>query len=434
MRGIVPVLALAAVSAGLAQRPAPVPDLLARLASPRFATRRDAVRACARRQEPRLLAALVRVARADRHPNIRAWAVEALGEHRDRSYLEFFRQRFALEDNPFPKGRSLVALAKLRRPEHRSLFEQVLAQQYALAVAAAQALAELGDPRSFDVVRDVCEKHPHRDRSTLQQVLAGTLLRLDPKRATDYLLAVWRDPTRASRRSSIAGAFRQAPSPRIRDAMLGELEHEDEQRRRWALFVLGKAGDAKAAKRIMVFFEIEDALRPECVVALREIAAPGSAAYLASFLAGEKQVHVRRAIARALRELGDPRAAERVHAALLEEEDTLAKVEMLATLGELGDQRAAAGIIRFVDDGEIQAQNPRLSRIRGFPWNVRVGDVALWALLCLRDGEEPVPLARLGRFPVRRGVDAWARREASRIKTWWSELERRAPWRFESGK
>jgi hypothetical protein len=161
--------------------------------------------------------------------------------------------------------------------------------------------------------------------------------------------------------------------------------------------------------------------RAACAEALAAAGDRGSASFLASFLLQEREATTRRAIVKALGELGEAREVPRIVTALEREDDDLFRILALATLAKLGDRRAVATAMARIDDVAMTEQSPDISSIRPFPWNVRVGDVAVWTAATLRDGKPPFAVETLSQFPRPAPREAIEKLRAELAK-WWREL------------
>ena len=87
--------------------------------------------------------ALLRKAALDAHPSVRASALVALGDRKDRSLLEFFKERFAKDASDAVRAESLRAIGKLGDPSTVPFLEQCAAvpsYRNLIATAAKQAI------------------------------------------------------------------------------------------------------------------------------------------------------------------------------------------------------------------------------------------------------------------------------------------------------
>jgi aminopeptidase N len=127
------------------------PVALAGLASsaqsdPFWAVRRGAIEALAKAagaQGP----AIMRKAALDAHPSVRAAALVALGDLKDRSLLEFFKERFAKDGSDAVKAESIRAIGKLGDSSTVPFLEQCAAvpsYRNLIATAAKQAITGAG--------------------------------------------------------------------------------------------------------------------------------------------------------------------------------------------------------------------------------------------------------------------------------------------------
>ena len=113
---------------------------------PFWAVRRGAIEGLAKTagsQGP----AIMKKAALDAHPTVRAAALVALGDLKDRSLLEFFKDRFAKDGSDAVKAESLRAIGKLGDPSTVPFLEQsaaVPSYRHLIATAAKQAIATAG--------------------------------------------------------------------------------------------------------------------------------------------------------------------------------------------------------------------------------------------------------------------------------------------------
>ncbi len=128
---------------------------------------------------------------------------------------------------------------------------------------------------------------------------------------------------------------------------------------------------------------------------------------------------LRRAAVTALAQIGHVLCVEPLDAALATHpDDAELVVQALWGLGRTGDRAALPVLARYLDDPRIQNQEATVSLVHGFPWNVRLADVAAWAALTVHDGEPPCAESALSSFPnVDEVYDAATRQElAARIR------------------
>ena len=113
---------------------------------PFWAVRRGAVDALARAGGA-TSAAIIRKAALDAHPSVRASALVALGDRKDRSLLEFFKERFAEDPSDAVRAESLRAIGKIGDASTVPFLEQCAAvpsYRNLIATAAKQAIALAG--------------------------------------------------------------------------------------------------------------------------------------------------------------------------------------------------------------------------------------------------------------------------------------------------
>lgn len=399
-----------------------VEQIVRDLGGRRFATRRDAVRACRGRTEAPLLRALEERVRKDAHPNIRAWAIEELGTRRDHSWLPLFRKVLA-EDRMFPQQKALVAIGKLRDPALRDEIAGHL-ETPQLKVAAAQGLGELGDAKSYGRIAEILASELGDWR--VNTALPGVLAKLDSDKAITTMLGLWRGESTGKHRNVLITPLQQVGGAKVHAAMLEELDQTDRRRKRAAIDVLSVYKSEKTTKRIMAVFEAEPGLRINCARAIAKSKARGAPTYLASYLDDKLEADVRAELALALGTLGDPRVAGRLVAALRREKATIAKIRIIEALGRIGERRAVATLIGFLSDDSYKAQPTTFSRIVPFPWNTRTGDAAAWAIERLR-GKKTPKVDGLLSFQNPGGVK-WAANRTEDIRRWWNALEDKSPW------
>jgi aminopeptidase N len=113
-----------------------------------WAVRRGAVEALAKAAGASS-AAVIRKAALDPHPSVRASALVALGDLKDRTLMEFFKERFAKDASDAVRAESLRAIGKLGDRAAVPFLEQcsaVPSYRNLIATAAKQAIA-LADAR-----------------------------------------------------------------------------------------------------------------------------------------------------------------------------------------------------------------------------------------------------------------------------------------------
>jgi HEAT repeat protein len=78
----------------------------------------------------------------DAHPSVRTAALAALGDRKDRSLLEFFKERFAKDGSDGVKAESVRAIGKLSDPTTVPFLEACAAvPSYRNMIATAAKLA-----------------------------------------------------------------------------------------------------------------------------------------------------------------------------------------------------------------------------------------------------------------------------------------------------
>jgi len=113
---------------------------------PFWAVRRAAIEALAKADAPQG-PAIMKTAALDAHPSVRTAALVALGDLKDRSQLEFFKERFAKDGSDAVRAESLRAIGKLGDPSTVPFLEQCAAvpsYRNLIATAAKQAIALAG--------------------------------------------------------------------------------------------------------------------------------------------------------------------------------------------------------------------------------------------------------------------------------------------------
>jgi aminopeptidase N len=111
-----------------------------------WAVRRAAIEAVAKADGAESLA-LMKKAAFDAHPSVRAAALVALGELKDRNLLEFFKDRFAKDGSDAVRAESLRAVGKLGDPSTVPFLDRCAAvpsYRNLIATAAKQAIAAAG--------------------------------------------------------------------------------------------------------------------------------------------------------------------------------------------------------------------------------------------------------------------------------------------------
>ena len=102
----------------------------------------------------------------------------------------------------------------------------------------------------------------------------------------------------------------------------------------------------------------------------------------------------------ALGKTKDPRAVAPLIATLLNEQELLPKMRLIEALGRLGDKAALDVLLPLARDETVLKQPRSISSVRGFPWNARIDAAAAWAIVKIRTGKEPFPLADASHFPT----------------------------------
>ena len=111
----------------------------------------------------------------------------------------------------------------------------------------------------------------------------------------------------------------------------------------------------------------------------------------------------RETLINALGRLGGEQALTALIKGLRRETVARNRLLILKTLGEIGDKRALPVIVSLLDNKTIEVEfiaptpsgTPERPLRRGFPYNTRVGECALWAACTIRDGKPPFPIERL---------------------------------------
>jgi aminopeptidase N len=137
----------AADLAGLGSDPVVMAGLAASAqGDPFWAVRRSAVEAVAKAAGAQATAVL-RKAALDAHPSVRAAALVALGDQKDRTLLEFFKERFAKDASDAVRAESLRAIGKTGDRAALPFLEQAAAvpsYRNLVATAAKQAITLIG--------------------------------------------------------------------------------------------------------------------------------------------------------------------------------------------------------------------------------------------------------------------------------------------------
>jgi len=113
---------------------------------PFWAVRRGAVEALAG-MGGASSSAVIGKAALDPHPSVRAASLVALGDRKDRSLLEFFKERFAKDASDAVRAESLRAIGKLGDPSTMPFLEQCAAvpsHRNLIGTAAKQAIGLAG--------------------------------------------------------------------------------------------------------------------------------------------------------------------------------------------------------------------------------------------------------------------------------------------------
>jgi HEAT repeat protein len=211
--------------------------------------------------------------------------------------------------------------------------------------------------------------------------------------------------------------------------MTALLATRDVDLRAVALDVLSAVGNGDTVPHLVRLFVREPGDRARVAFVLEALLARGTAPLLAETLESTAEPEVRRALAKALGTLRDPASLEALVRALQKETDDLARVRLLEALGRLGEKRALASVMRLVDDGAVTRQPMQVSSIWVFPWNARVGDVAVWAAASLVEGTPPFALEGLSAFPEP-PPSAQVEAVRARVKAFWAEHAGEARYRL----
>ncbi len=361
-----------------------------------FGVRRDAVWAARDHPDPTYLERLLVLARTDPHPNIRAWALQALVGYDDERVLPTLRAALAEDPNPFPQDVALESLGKLRAPGAFDTLTAHLAPG-SRGTAVMRGLAALQDPRGFDVVLEFWDAQ--REDPYVAPAAPGVLVAMDRERGRVACLERFTSAPEAHRHwlETTLAALDDAA---VRKAMAGHLGSSNAHVRRSAARVLGATGDPATDQLLLARFQELPEDRVVLARAIGRRGVPDAAPVLAKALAGEgTSPALRAALAEALGALGDARGVETLTQALPREADPLAAVQIAVALGRIADARARDALRALVDDDRVSRQPRTISSVWGFPWNCRVGDAAAWGWASITDGAPPFGYEDLSGFP-----------------------------------
>lgn len=323
------------------------------------------------------------------------------------------------------RKRSLaIELGATRDPRAYDLLLPLLAKKDMRAFAA-QGLGALGDRRAFEPIASLYDEE--RNDPLVQDLVPKALLDLDPTRALPVVLARFANDDRAM--FPLERLLQARNEPAVREAMHALLENGDLNHRLAAVRVLAKVGDGRSVDLLIQLWERDPETRSGIAAAFASLRERKVANFLADELPRAQHPHLRATIAQALGDSGQPRVAKRLCEMLATEAEAMVKVRMLEALGRLGEPRALATVARFLTDEGATNQPPEVSTIRGYPENVRVRSVAAWAMLALRDGSAPCPVAALSSFPS--DLDAGLRERLAAAAAWWAANQAEAKYRFE---
>lgn len=339
-------------------------ELLAALASPNYQVKRKAVLAVEGRTEPELLDRLLAVATSDPNSNIRGFAAEVLGTFRDPRVFPVLA-RMAQEEEYGTRTSAYVGLGKLGDPRGRRVLLDGLAAGRGLRGYAAQGLGLLGDPEGFGPVARAYLKHT--DDPYLVELAPEALVRILKPDGLAFLRKQFVALPRHAR-PAVARVLGRHPDEKTRRLMEGLLKSDDRTVRLPAIQVLSAFADRKST--------------------------PALLAHLAR--TPEDRTEVIEALGRAR----DPQAAAPLLATLKKEGDLVAKMRLIEALGRVGDKRAIDVLKPMLHDTTLLPQPRGISAVYGFPWSTRVHAAAAWAVLTIRDGKEPFPVADLSVFPT----------------------------------
>ncbi len=370
-------------------------DVLASLESSNYQVRRKAVLAVEGRSESVLLDRVLAMAKNDPHPNIRGYCAQVLGTFDDPRVFDVLAA-MAAEATPGPREHALVALGRLGDVRAYPILLKALDAGRGVRGYAARGLGLLGDRRAFEPVASMYAAH--LDDPYLNDMAPEALVLLDEQRGLALLRKSFTTVVPVAR-WGIARVLARHPAEATRELMLNQLHKGgDEALRNVAIYVLAELADPKSLEGVLQAFRDH----------------PASWGALAG----------------ALGRIGDKRAVSVLLPALRASKIGSVKNQLIAALGRIGDRRAVATLMPFLDDPMFVAQDRRRSSISGFPLNMHVRGVALWAVRKILDGKEPFALETLVRFPERpAGKDV--ANGIAKLKTWWPDHEKDEAFRIE---
>lgn len=356
-----------------------------------YAQRRDAVWSLRGAQGALVAEALMRVAREDGHPNVRGYALEALGHCHDVPAVVPFLLAVLRDDDRMSSLVSAGAFEALGRTGDRRAYPVLVTalgeQSGYHASFAARGLQHLGDPNAYHAVADRVERMIRTGEST--ELILPALVDLGGERGLAFLCSILRAGQGTLR--EIADELRRHPSDRVRAAMLENLDRENPSVRVQSLRVLAKIGNAASVPKILdVFLQARgDYEKASAARALGEIGDARSTPALSLALANRSSAALRQAIAEALGDLGDRSAAETVAVELENEADPITSILMIEALGCMRDPRAIGLLVKFLQDARVTTQPPEINSVWGYPWNTRVADTALRSINLILGGAPP---------------------------------------------
>src|SRR5688572_18484881 len=185
---LISTLGLASLPSAQESRAASAPSgLLAALRAKDFPTRRDAVWGCRGNSDPQVLTALRETAQGDRHPNIRAFALEVLIAARPADLFDLLQQVLERDKDMFPRQVALLGIGQTRDPRACDLLLPRL--EGPEAAFAARGLGALGDARAFAPLTRLLETRS--EQMPVRDHVPAALLALDRERGVDHLLALF---------------------------------------------------------------------------------------------------------------------------------------------------------------------------------------------------------------------------------------------------
>jgi HEAT repeat protein len=347
-------------------------------------------------------------------PDVRKFAVDILGEIRDRRPVPQLIERLQDEDENV-RVAAAEALGKIR--DRRAVDALIACLSAAgegwLDYAAAEALGEIGDERALGSLLASLEKSSLREPvleslgrigglGTLSPLVEGLAdpLRIVREVSATALVAIHRKLS-PDLRPKLQSAVRASLSDRAASLLEDLIETSVGDLQKSAVAVLGWSGRPAAVPKLFALLR-EDDMEEPVLQALRNIGDAAVPALLARLQ--DEGVPMRRVAATVLGDLGR-REAESALIAMLDDENGHARGTAAESLGRLRSARAVRHLVRLLED---EYQNVQESAIKAL---AAVGDESVLDGLIANFSARDAAMRRnivqlLGLFGSPRALDA----------------------------